>query len=216
MFDKNAGFNLLTIVAKSMLVSSTVFVILALLVLPVGCDLPFGGWPPAPSPSPTPSDDREDSEGTQSAILGTVTDLSTGQPGTGIKVAVSGFPPVRTDSDGRYAVTGLPAGEYSVSLEPGSRGTSAQGPVFVNVDGQNNATLDLAYSSQPQPLPTDTPQPAVAAAVTPQPTVAAAVTPRPALPKTGTPIGHGPLVVVGLGLLLTLVGGALRLGIKQP
>ena len=171
---------------------------LALLALSVGCSLPFSKLPFIPSSSSTPGGETPDS--TQSVISGTVTDMSTGRPQAGIAVSVSGFPPVHTDGQGRYAVAGLPAGQYSLSLKLGDQEVSAQGPVFVNVDGQNSVTVDLAYYGQPQPLPTDTPLPAV----TP------AATPLPRLPVSGTPFGYGPLVVLGLGLLLILVGGLLR------
>lgn len=197
---------LFAIPTKSMLVASAVFVFLALLALLVGCSLPFSEPPPAPSPSPTLDRGTPDGDSTQSAISGTVTNLSSGQPGAGIEVSVSGFPSARTDSKGHYSVTGLSAGEYSVALKLHGQGTSAQGAVFVNVDGQNSVTIDLAYYNQPQPLPTDTPQPEVVAAATP----------LPRLPVSGKPVGYGPLAIVGLGFLLTLVGGILRLGVKQP
>jgi hypothetical protein len=131
-------------------------------------------------------------------------DLSTGKPGAGVKVSVSGYPPVRTDKDGRYSVSDLPAGEYTISLEPDGQGALSGGPVLVNVDGQHSATVDMTYRSQPQPLPTDTPQPAAVAE------------PPPSLPKSGAPAGPWPLVVAGLGLLLTLAGGMLRFGDRQP
>ncbi|MBI1876948.1 MAG: carboxypeptidase regulatory-like domain-containing protein [Chloroflexi bacterium] len=202
-------------------------IILAVLLLPL-LILPVAGAPPvrgpALVPSPRPPVNNPDqgpggdggsgsgssgggnqgSSGPTGAILGTVTDLSSGQPGAAIEVSVSGAI-VRTDTDGSYSITGLPAGAYTVSPQLHDQGVPAQGPIFVNVDGQNSVTVDLAYYSQAQPSPTDTPQ---AAIVVPLPTPAPAATP-PALPTAGAPISSQPLVIAGLGLLL--IGGGVLL-----
>jgi hypothetical protein len=202
--------SLLAIPAKSLLMAGAIFIaILALLALPAVGAPPASGPAIAPSPRPPLGGQGSgggggggDGDGTTGAIVGTVTDLSTGGPGQAIQVAVSGYPPVRTDSQGRYSITGLPAAEYSVSMQLDGQATPARGPVFVLVDGWSSTTVDLAYYSQGQPLPAETPQPEVAA-------------PPPDLPQSGAPAGRRPLAVAGLGLVLSLAGGMLRFGLRQ-
>jgi hypothetical protein len=202
--------SLLAIPAKSLLMAGVMFVaILALLALPAVGAPPASGPAIAPSPRPPLGGQGSgggggggDGDGTTGAIVGTVTDLSTGGPGQAIQVAVSGYPPVRTDSQGRYSITGLPAAEYSVSMQLDGQATPARGPVFVLVDGWSSTTVDLAYYSQGQPLPAEMPQPEVAA-------------PPPDLPQSGAPAGRKPLAVAGLGLVLSLTGGMLRFGLRQ-
>jgi hypothetical protein len=200
-------------------VGAALAIIVALLILPL-LILPVAGAPPpdrpalAPSPRPPINGSNEESggdkdsdsgsgnggnhgdSGPRGSIFGTVTDLSIEQPGAGVEVSVNGAI-VRTDTEGNYSITGLPAGAYVVSPELRGQGTPAQGPAFVNLDGQNSVTIDLAYYSQSPPLPTDTPQPVALAA------------PPPALPSAGGSISSRPLVIAGLGLLLIGVGGAL-------
>jgi hypothetical protein len=197
----------LTVPARSFLVMGVALVtILALLALPAGGAPPLSGPAVAPSPRPplgggaSGGGDGDD----QGAILGTVTDLSTGQPGENIEVVVSGYPPVRTNSQGQYSITGLPAAEYVVSLELRGQGSPAQGPVYVVVDGQNSTTVDLAYHSQAQPSLTETPQPSAAQAED-----ESTGPPPPTLPESGAGASRIPLAVTGIGLLLTIVGGLL-------
>jgi hypothetical protein len=209
-------FALLAIPVKTtLMVGGALMIILALLVWPVGSAPPAGGPMLAPSPRPPLGQDsgggsgdggsdsggssNSGSSGPTSAIVGTVTDLSTGQPGAGIEVSVNGQI-VRTDTDGSYSITGLTAGGYTVSPELGGQGEAAQSAVYVNVDGQNSVTVDLDYYSQAQPLPTDTPQPAVSAA-----------DPPPELPNSGGVTAHRPLVIAGFGMLLVAAGGMLHL-----
>jgi hypothetical protein len=110
---------------------------------------------------------------------------------------------VRTDTDGSYSITGLPAGAYTVLPELRGQGVPAQGPIFVSVDGQNSVTVDLAYYSQSQPPPpTDTPQPPVTLAEPPA-----------ALPASGAP-GQQPLLLIGLGVLLFAAGGFWMKGLR--
>jgi hypothetical protein len=212
---------LLTTPVKSLLAAGAIFVVvLAVLALPAGGAPPASG--PAAQPSPRPpiggastggsgghgGDKGDKSDAGQGAIVGTVTDLSSGGPAAGVLVSVSGYPPVSTDKDGRYSVSDLPAGQYTVALALSGQGQASQGPVFVSLDGQNRVTVDLTYSSRPQQLPTDTPQ-AAAMAAPPPATVAA---PPHEMPGSGAPVGLEPLIIAGLGLVLVLVGGVLRLG----
>jgi hypothetical protein len=195
-----------TIPTRSLLVVGFAFVLfLAALALPAGGAPPLSG--PAAAPSPRPpigaasgggGSGGSDGDGqTQGAIVGTVTDLSTGQPGEGIEVSVSGFPPVRSDSQGHYSVTGLPAAEYTVSLQLHEQETPAQGPIFVVLDGASTTTVDLAYHSQ-----------GLAATLVTQPV--SATNPPPDLPQSGAPISRGPLIAITAGLLILSIGWSLR------
>ena len=87
-------------------------------------------------------------------IRGVVTNLTTGQPAGGIDVSVNGGI-VRTDSDGKYSVTGLNAGNYTVNLVLDGFGTAAQGPQVVNLPSGGLAIVDLQFLVG-QPLPTPT------------------------------------------------------------
>ncbi len=216
-------FGVVATPAKSLLAAGVIFVlVLAVLALPVGGAPPDSG--PAAQPSPRPplgessvgggghgGGGGDGSDAGQGAIVGTVTDRSSGGPAAGVLVSVSGYPPVSTDKDGRFSVSNLPAGQYTVELALSGQGQASQGPVFVSLGGQNRVTVDLTYSSQPQLLPTDTPQ-AAAAAAPPPATVAA---PPREMPSSGAPAGPGPLIIAGLGLVLVLVGGVLRLGSRR-
>ena len=149
--------------AKSLLAAGVIFMlILAVLALPVGGAPPDSGPLAQPSPRPPISgasdsggggggDKGDSSNAGQGAIVGVVTDLSSGAPAAGVLVSVSGYPPVSTDRDGRYSVSDLPAGQYTVALALSGQGQATQGPVFVSLDGQNRVTVDLTYSSRPQP-----------------------------------------------------------------
>ena len=205
---------------KSLLAAGVIFMLILAVVA-----LPAGGAPPASDPAAQPSPrppisgaseggggrgggDGDKSDAAQGAIVGSVTDLSSGGPAAGVLVSVSGYPPVSTDRDGRYSVSNLPAGQYTVALALAGGEQASQGPVFVSLDGQNRVTVDMTYSSRPQQLPTDTPQ-AVAMAAPPPATVAA---PPREMPGSGAPAGPEPLIIAGLGLVLALLGGLLRLG----
>ena len=114
-----------------------------LIFMPVSSASPHDGPLPAPSPRP-PLDggggssggggsegggqgsDSHSGAGPTGAIVGQVTDLSTGQPAAGLEVDVSGQI-VRTDTDGSYSITGLPAGQYRVSPKPNGPGCSGAG-----------------------------------------------------------------------------------------
>ena len=195
------------VLASAVLVAALALLLWPLLVMPVSGAPPAG---PLPAPSPRPPLDEGGGSGgagggsggaggaPQSAIFGTVTDLSSGLPAAGVEVSVSGAV-VRTDSDGSYAITGMSAGSYTVAPQLQGQGQPAQGPVYVYLDGVDRATVDLGYYSRPQP--TDTPQ-AVAAANPARPPAA--------LPAAGGAWPARPLLLLGLGLGLVLLGGAMR------
>ena len=206
----NRTFGTLLTMALAVALFAAVVVLSA---LPVSSAPSSLGPVAVPSPRPTLDSDGGGSgggdgggEGMEGAIVGKVTDLSTGQaPGRAVEVLINEST-VTTDPEGRYSLTGLEAGQYTVTLVLRGEERAAQAPVVVSVDGRSTVTVDLDYYSQPQPVPTDTP-----------PAVAIAATPVPELPEAGAPTRHNsPLVVATLGLVLTLLGGALRLSVEQP
>lgn len=177
-------------------------ILLTLVILPVSQASP-GSLPlldASPRPPLEDSDGRDSSSNDSSAIFGSVTDLSLQQPGAAIEVSVNGAI-VRTDTEGSYSITGLNAGDYTVSLALNGQGTPAQGPVHVGLDGSHNAVINLDYYSQS--APTDTPQPTATEKV-----VTAASTPAD-LPDSGAPSQQQPASFMWGGLLLLAAGAIL-------
>lgn len=195
----NPYSNLLKIGALISMITGVV--LLSLVILPVSQASP-GNLPlaaPSPRPPLTNGDNggNSDNGGPSSAIYGAITDLSRQQPGAAVEVAVNGAI-VRSDANGSYSITGLNAGDYTVSLELRGQGEPAQGPIHVALDGSHNASINLDYYSQP--APTDTPQPTATI-----PVVSPATTPAD-LPDSGAPIGHRTPGIIFLGLLLLIMG----------
>ncbi len=133
--------------------------------------MPPRSGPPAPLPQitarPTPGrppqsggDDKSGRESVvRSAVEGIVTDLSSGQPGAGLKVQI-GDVVVVTDTRGHYSLTGLGAWtlETRLLLEAG-QGIPSQGSVVVKLDGVHTEVVNLGFYSRPLPTPTATPPP---------------------------------------------------------
>lgn len=187
-----------------------------LMLLPISSASPLTG--PLPAPSPRPPLDGDGGSGDQggggsrgsgspsSAIFGYVVDAGSGQPAAGLEVEVSGQI-VRTDTDGSYSITGLHAGEYVVSPRLAGEARSLQGPIYVNVDGIHNVQVDLSYVSEAFPPPVIQATPATL-------TQLSAATAPPGLPASGADLSGVPKLIIGLGLLLTLIGGATQLRSK--
>jgi hypothetical protein len=185
------------------LLSLIVLILLPLFVLPMAGAAP-GNLPSlAPSPRPPLSDGGKDGGGgggVTAPNYGTITDLRTNLPGAGVEVSINGRI-VRTDTVGRYSITGLQAGNYTVNPELRGQGTCAQTPVSVYVDGINSITVDLGFYSGPPP--TATPQPSPTVTLTPRPTATISPQASPtAMPPSGGVIEDRPVVIIGLGLLL--------------
>lgn len=111
------------------------------------------GTVPTMTPTSSPdsgndSDDNKPNSTSQSHIIGTVIDLSTGLAGAGVTVKINGAE-VTTDSFGDYSISELAAGEYTVSLFLEGSAISAQSPVIVYVDGINDVIVNLEFYSDP-------------------------------------------------------------------
>jgi len=150
----------------------------------------------APSPRPPAFGGQQEEEGGKkrsepdihSDVWGIVTDLSTGQPGQGMAVIINGAV-VTTDSSGRFSLTGLPAGSYTIRLELPAGETPARPQWTVQLDGRSAVTMALEYYSKPAPAAT----PAATAPVT-------------VLPQTGAASHSAPWLVAGLGMVICGLG----------
>jgi hypothetical protein len=123
-------------------------------------------------------------------IRGIVTDLTTGQPAGGIEVSINGGI-VRTDSEGKYSITGLAAGNYTVQLSLSGQASPVQGAQIVQLPGGGLAIVDLQFTTGAAPAAT--PAPAVQPTATPQvaiPDAPVAESP-PELPDAGGDLPNG-------------------------
>jgi hypothetical protein len=166
---------------------------------------PARAQPPRPSPvptstsvSPTPKPGGDHPQATAvptGRITGTVIDLTTGAPASGIMVVV-GDVTVSTDANGNYDRAGLPSGSYPVALAlADGQGSAAQEPVTVTLAADATVVQHLFFRSQP--------------AATATPTTTATVVPA-ALPRTGASEPSAWLwVVLGAGMII--LGGMVRL-----
>ncbi|HRV90848.1 MAG TPA: carboxypeptidase regulatory-like domain-containing protein [Anaerolineae bacterium] len=137
---------------------------------------------PTPRPPGSPNDDddaNDDNALNKAGIYGQVTDLSTGRPGQGLEVEINGSI-VRTDSDGRYSLTGLRAGNYTAVLVLPNQAVAAQSTTQVYLADEEITTVDLTYYSETPPTPTLSPTATAAPpSPTPQPEPIADADPRP-------------------------------------
>jgi hypothetical protein len=113
---------------------------------------------PTPPPQPTAPEKKEEKKEKPkpcppSAIRGTVTDLCYGQPARGVKVSINGAV-VTTDSFGTYSITGLPPGEYHVTVLVDPAWQPSSETVYLGCD--QVAIVDLTFNScLPPPAPTE-------------------------------------------------------------
>jgi len=174
-------------------------IVIGILSLLAGLTTAVSAAPPAlpqaaPSPRPPAFGGQQDEEGNNkrgepdihSDVWGTVTDLSTGQPGQGKTVIINGAV-VTTDSSGRFSLTGLPAGSYTVRLELPAGASPARPQWAVQLDGRSAVIVALEYYSGPVPATTPT-----------------ATAPATVLPQTGA-AGHSALWLVA-GLVMVICG----------
>jgi hypothetical protein len=183
----------------------------------------------APSPRPTLAPTARARGGSNPGegmgrITGTIIDLTTGAPTTGIKVNIGGTV-VSSDANGNYDLW-VAAGPYAVALVlDASQGEPAQGQQMVDIAADATVILHLSFRSPPAPVATPVAAnnaPAVPAEPTaaPAPVVArsgsTASKPHasPRLPRTADDSDDSLRWVV-LGALLLIGGVALELGHKR-
>ncbi|NJN97863.1 MAG: carboxypeptidase-like regulatory domain-containing protein [Anaerolineales bacterium] len=133
----------------------------------VSADALAQGPPPRPVPgvgSGSGNSGNSDNDGnskyreTPGDITGTVKDLSTGLPGAGLTVMINGIP-LRTDTSGRFSLTGIPDGVYSVKLALPAELISAEASQTVTIANRNKVDIFLGfYSIKPQPEMKNPPQ----------------------------------------------------------
>ena len=174
----------------------------------------------APSPRPTlpPTDDDDDDvagDSNPGHITGTVIELNSGAPASGIGVSITGVDSsvqVSSDSNGNYD-RWVPAGVYTVTLSLRTeQGAAAQGPKLVEVTSGGRTVQHLYYrglqataTAAPTSAATAVPGgPAVGTAV-PVPTPTVMMPTR--LPRTAAPLDGRAWLWLPLGLALLLFGG---------
>lgn len=171
---------------------------LMLVGMPSGASLAFAqDLPPRPTleattaPQPTQTSEPKKNEKHKSRtpvptgrITGTIIDLVSGAPTSGIGVLV-GNVLVYSDANGNYERVSLPAGTYTVTLMlPSAQSVAAQGVLAVQLPAGGNVIQHLAFYSAPTPVPAAPPAPPVPVA-TPA-FVAGGVAPQ-TLPDTSGP-----------------------------
>jgi len=177
--------------------------------------------PGDPGDNEQPSNDDQDNStvGNTGEIIGAVTDLSTGNPGAGVIVRINEIE-VRTDTQGKYSLSGLAGGEYIVLLILEGGAQPAQEAITIIVDGKSSTIVDLAYHSLPD-LVEATATPTVILATDPLTATAKSAVGRPEhtpnpppaiLPEAGGTNNHWWLLSIG-GILAILLG--LKLNITQ-
>ncbi len=213
---------------------SFVCMVAGALIIALGMNLAPSPMPAAagpmlqPSPRPPLPEDRGGSNPTPvppGAITGTVIDLTTGAPASGVDVNVEGVI-VTTDSNGNYERNNLPVGTYTVNLELGNRGVPAQRALQIEVGPGDRVVVHLFFYSQLTPtpmLPTATPLPVMPPADTavPPPPSGGQVPPElpetsrnqlpTSLPVTAGGVHGSPLPVIALGSLLLVFGLMLQI-----
>ncbi len=113
--------------------------------------------PPTPTPEPGHTDSPRPTPIALGRITGTVIDLTTGAPVSGVRVVV-GDTTVTSDSNGNYDRNGLPAGSYQVALVLAEgQGTPAQDTITITLAAGATVVQHLAFRSPAAPLPTLTP-----------------------------------------------------------
>ena len=168
---------------------------------------------PSPRPAVNPLH-RSSGQGAQFGhVTGTVIDLATGAPVSGVSVRV-GDAVVTSDANGNYDHW-LPVGTYSVALLlPDGQGASAQAAVSVTVQANAATVQHLSFRSAAAPVAAVAPPaaPAPQAGTAPEKSAASgapkdlAATPPKRLPRTAS-TGYDAWTWLMLGALLLAAGG---------
>ncbi|NNJ10269.1 hypothetical protein EKD04_008010 [Chloroflexales bacterium ZM16-3] len=143
--------------------------------------------PQQPSPRPTlqPTPDLRHRDNKPTAVIpgrltGTIIDLRTGSPASGVAVVVDGQT-VYSDANGNYDIW-LSSGYYQLELQPtSSQGTAIQPAQEVAIGSGDTVVIHLFFTS---PAPTEEAQLIVPPVAEPTPTVAPLVVDLPILPDT--------------------------------
>lgn len=85
-------------------------------------------------------------------ITGTVKDLSTGLPGAGLIVMINDIA-IRTDTSGRFSLTGIADGIYTVKLALPAHLTPAETSQSVTIANRSKVDILLGYYSSIEPPP---------------------------------------------------------------
>jgi hypothetical protein len=91
----------------------------------------------------------------QDAIYGRVTDLCLGEPARGVDISINGSL-VRTDGDGRFSLTGITPGDYTITIQVAGEWQPDSTTVSLFECGQE-VTVELNYNSCIVPTPTPFP-----------------------------------------------------------
>lgn len=177
----------------------------------------------APSPRPTlppvDDDDDEPAEVNPGHITGTVIELTSGAPASGIGVSINDVQ-VSSDSNGNYD-RWVPPGVYTVTLSlRQDQGSAAQGPKVVEVTSGGRTVQHLYYRAlQLTPTAVATSAPAAsapAATLAPAPTPTVMMPTR--LPRTAAPADSRAWFWLPLGLAMLLFGGLMTFlpGRRRP
>lgn len=134
----------------------------------VSADALAQGPPPRPIPGAgsgssggsrnSDNDNHSKDKETPGDITGTVKDLSTGLPGAGLTVLINDIP-IRTDTSGRFSLTGIADGVYSVKLALPAELILAEASQTVTIANRSKVDIFLGfYSIKPQPEVESRPQ----------------------------------------------------------
>lgn len=128
---------------------------LALMVSLLSIILSEGVLAQSPPPRPVPdqgqsSDNNSSGDSDDGVILGDiygqVIDKSTGLPGAGLTVVINDIP-IRTDSSGKFSLTGIADGTYFVDLNLPADFVPAQTTQQVDIINRSRADIVLEYYS---------------------------------------------------------------------
>ncbi len=196
---------------------SFVCMVAGVLIIALGINLAMIATPATagpmlqPSPRPPLPEDRDRPDPTPvppGAITGTVIDLTTGAPASGVDVNIEGVI-VTTDSNGNYERNNLPVGVYTVNLELGGRGVPAQRALQIEVGAGDRVVVHLFFYSQltPTPMPPETPSVGL-----PPELPETSQNPLPStLPVTAAGSYGSPVPMIAFGSLLLVFGLVLQI-----
>jgi LPXTG-motif cell wall-anchored protein len=175
-----------------MLMGSGLLLLLLAFALWIPASAAAQSLPERPSLTPAPSGggskDNDETLAPNGRITGTVINLASGAPTSGIQVTV-GDTTVTTDSNGNYDRSGLAAGTYTITLIPPDESSAAQGSLTITLADRETKVVHLAFTP-------------AATAVPLAPTAAPVVVPAELPDTSGDETSLLALLVLGLALLI--------------